>query len=107
MAGINFFKYILKILAIIFIVGFVVLNRQETTFYLSPLNDPLTLPMWLMGLVLFSVGFIIGALLLWLNSWPTRKDLKATKKQLKESEKDLEDLSQINRENQIKTLDDQ
>lgn len=108
MFGVRIFKYLLKIPAIVFIVGFVVLNRQDTTLYISPLTDPLTLPLWIMGLVLFGTGFIVGALLLWLNSWPTRKELKTVKKQLKESQTEVEELSSLNDdETEVKALDDQ
>ena len=93
MFGVKIFKYLLKIPAIIFIVGFVVLNQQDTTLYISPLTSPLILPLWIMGLVLFGIGFTVGALLLWLNSWPIRKELKQTKKDLKVAESDREELA--------------
>jgi uncharacterized membrane protein YciS (DUF1049 family) len=92
MFGAKVFKYLLKIPLVIFIIAFVVLNQQETTFYYSPLASPLILPMWIMGLVLFGIGFMFGALLLWLNSWPTRRSLKQTQKELKKVEKDRDDL---------------
>lgn len=105
MFGVRVFKYLLKIPAIIFIVGFVVLNRQEAELYLSPLNDPITLPLWIMGLVLFGVGFMVGALLLWLNSWPVRKELKSTKKKLTDAEQDLEELSDTLHDKKIQQLE--
>lgn len=105
MFGLKVFKYLLKIPAVIFIVGFVVLNQQDTSLYISPLMDPLILPLWIMGLVLFGVGFSVGALLLWLNSWPIRKDLKTTKKKLIEAEKDVETLSDTIHDNEIKQIE--
>jgi uncharacterized integral membrane protein len=92
MFGLKIFQYLLKIPTLIFVIAFVVLNQQETTLYFSPLADPLTLPLWIMGLFLFSLGFIVGALLLWLNSWPLRKELKAVKKDLKKTEDSYADL---------------
>lgn len=105
MFGVRVFKYLLKIPAIIFIVGFVVLNQQDTTLYISPLMAPLEFPLWVMGLILFGVGFSVGALLLWLNSWPIRKDLKTTKKKLAEAESDLEKLSDTMHDNQIEQIE--
>jgi len=93
MFGAKVFKYLLKIPTLIFIVAFVVLNRQETSLYISPLADPLVLPLWVMGLVLFAVGFIVGALLLWLNSWPIRKELRQVKKDLKNTQEKYEELA--------------
>lgn len=92
MFGARVFKYLLKIPTLILIVAFVVLNRQETSLYISPLTDPLILPLWLLGMILFAVGFLVGALLLWLNHWPDRKELKATKKDLKNTQEKYEEL---------------
>jgi len=99
--GLKIFKYLLKIPALIFIIAFVVLNRQEATLYYSPLVEPLTLPLWIMGLILFGVGFSVGALLLWLNSWPTYKELRTVKKQLKQTEAEIEDLQDAAHDAQI------
>jgi uncharacterized membrane protein YciS (DUF1049 family) len=95
MFGVKVFKYLLKIPALIFLVAFVVLNRQETTLYISPMTDPLVLPLWIMGLILFIIGFTVGALLLWLNSWPIRKDLRQTKKDLKVTQDKYEELATL------------
>ncbi len=92
MFGAKVFKYLLKIPALIFIVAFVVLNRQETELYISPLSDPLTLPLWLLGIILFALGFLVGALLLWLNHWPERKQNRTLKKDLKQTQDKYEEL---------------
>lgn len=102
MFGIRVFKYLIKIPTIVFCVAFVVLNMQETT-----LNTPLTtitLPLWMLGIALFSFGFIVGALLLWLNSWPLKKELRAIRKDLKNTEKERNDLEIEVRENASKSL---
>lgn len=105
MFGVKVFKYLLKIPAIIFIVGFVVLNQQDTELKVSVFTDPIILPLWILGLILFGIGFAVGALLLWLNSWPVRKELKSTKKRLAEAEQDIEDLSDTLHDNQIEQLE--
>jgi uncharacterized integral membrane protein len=91
----QFFKYFLKAITIITLVAFIVLNRQETDFYISPITDPLTLPLWLLGIVLFTFGFLMGALLLWLNSWPIKKELRQTKKDLQHTQEKYEDLASL------------
>lgn len=106
MFGLKIFKYLLKVPTLIFVVAFVVLNRQETTLYFSPISDPITLPLWIMGLILFGVGFTTGALLLWLNSFPTRKELRTTQKKLKTTEQDLENLKNDFHDKAIDNLDD-
>lgn len=104
MFGLKIFKYILKIPTLILVVAFVVLNRQEATLYISPISDPLVLPLWIMGLVLFGLGFIVGAMLLWLNSFPVGKELRAVKKQLKEVIQEKEELSDSIHDEQIERM---
>ncbi len=91
----QFFKYFLKAITLITLVAFIVLNRQETEFYISPLTEPLILPLWLLGIVLFTFGFSMGALLLWLNSWPIKKELRQTKRQLSQTQEKYEDLATL------------
>lgn len=107
MFGLKIFKYLLKIPALIFIVAFVVLNRQETTLFFSPLASPLTLPLWLLGIILFALGFIVGATLLWLNHWPVRNELRQAKKDLKSAEKDRAEISETLTQNQIQKIEEE
>lgn len=99
MFGIKVFRYLLKLVSIIMIVAFVVLNRQETELYLSPIMS-ISLPLWLLGLLIFASGFIVGALLLWLNSWPIRRELSKKKKELSLVEKDRDALNETLRTEQ-------
>jgi len=86
--GVRFFKYLLKIPTFTFCVAFVVLNMQDTTLYYSPLSNPVTMPLWLLGITLFSLGFVIGGLLVWLNHWPLKRELKQVQKELIKAEKE-------------------
>jgi uncharacterized integral membrane protein len=104
MFGLKVFKLLLKIPALIFCVAFVVLNMQDTTLYYSPIANPVTLPLWALGLTLFSIGFIVGALLLWLNQIPKSKELKETQKTLKKTEEERDALEETVRENSQNAL---
>ena len=102
MFGLRIFKYLLKIPTLILCVAFVVLNRQDTTLYYSPISDPLVLPLWLLGIVLFGVGFIVGAMLLWLNHWPTYREVRKLRKELKQTRGEVEELSDhLHREDDV------
>lgn len=94
MYGARFFKYLLKIPTFIFCVAFVVLNMQDTTLYYSPLANPVTMPLWLLGIILFSLGFMIGGLLVWLNHWPLKRELKQAQKERTKIEKEREAMAQ-------------
>lgn len=104
MFGLRIFKYLLKIPTLIFCVAFVVLNMQDTTLYYSPLATPITLPLWLLGITLFSLGFIVGALLVWLNTLPARKELKQARTALKKAEEERDTLENNIRERGIEAV---
>jgi uncharacterized membrane protein YciS (DUF1049 family) len=109
MFGLKIFKYILKFLTIAFCVAFVVLNMQDTTFYYSPLATPLELPLWALGLLLFGIGFIMGALLVWLNDLPKKSEIRRLKKEnvkLEEERDSLEsDIRNHDRTTKIESVD--
>ena len=102
---INFFKYCLKFIAIVFMVSFIALNRQHVELYYSPLADNISLPIWKMALAIFIFGFSLGALLLWLNTLPIKKELSRTNKKLVEAEKDREYLGETLHGSQMETLE--
>ena len=85
-------KYILKFFIIAFCVAFVVLNLQDTTFYYSPLATPLIMPLWALGLFLFSIGFICGGLLVWFNQGSKRAEIRTLKKENERLAKEKEEL---------------
>lgn len=100
----SFFKYILKFLIIAFCVAFVVLNMQDTTFYYSPIATPLTLPLWMLGLLLITGGFLMGGLLVWLNESPKRAELRRLRKEIKLLEDERDTLENEVRENGHRSL---
>jgi uncharacterized integral membrane protein len=105
MLAVRVLQYLLKFIAVVIIVGFVVLNRHEVEILYSPVSNVLTMPFWLLGLLLFSFGFVTGVLLLWLDSYRYKKELKQTKQKLNEAENDREALSETLHENQMQILE--
>jgi uncharacterized integral membrane protein len=87
-------KFIIKILIIILCVGFVISNLQDTTFHYSPFSTPLTMPLWLLGLCIFIIGFISGSLLVWMNNLPKHFELRRTKKERDELEIERDQLTE-------------
>lgn len=104
MFGVKVFKYLLKIPTLIFCVAFVVLNMQDTTLYYSPLATPITLPLWLLGLTLFAIGFTVGALLVWLNDLPKKKELRQLRRELKKTEGERDQLEDDIRDKRVESM---
>lgn len=71
-------------------VAFAVLNLKPVPLVWSPFHDPIELPLYLVGLGLMAIGFLIGALTVWLNTdplhlqrWHQRKKIKNLEKEIK------------------------
>ena len=104
MFGLKIFKYLLKFMTIAFCVAFVVLNMQDTIFYYSPMAAPLQLPLWALGMLLFAIGFTLGAMLVWLNDIPKKRELRRLKKDLAKVENERDALESDMRENERATM---
>ncbi len=68
---------------------FALAHPQPVDFYWSPVNPPLTLPLYALALGLTAVGFVIGALAAWLGMAGLRRDRRHLKKTVRQLEKDL------------------
>ena len=68
---------------------FSVSNRQPVIFYITPLHQPLELPLYMIGLLLLCSGFLLGSFTVWLNSSGIRRDRRTQKRQIKTLEKEL------------------
>ena len=49
------------------VLTFAVLNRESVTLTYTPIHDPLEMPMYAMGLGLLALGYIFGALTIWIS----------------------------------------
>lgn len=85
-----FFRFTVFIIVASAAIYFAVLNRADTPFIWSPLEAPLTLPVFLIGLGGVGIGFIMGALYVWFNTGKLRTEKRALKKELNNLKKDLE-----------------
>lgn len=86
---ISFFKALLYILIAAFAAWFAMANPDETALIFSPLHDPVSVPVYIVGLGGLGIGFIFGCLVVWLNSISLYFDKRAGKKEIKKLEKRL------------------
>ena len=84
-----FFRTIFGFIIAVLLIGFAVSNRQATTLIYSPIHDPLEVPLYLIALIFLATGFILGGLIVWTNSAPTRKVKRQQRKTIKALEKEL------------------
>lgn len=75
-------------IAILF-AGFAAMNRQNVTFYITPLHDPREWPLFIVILGFAGLGFMIGALSVWLNDGKLRREKRLQKRQIKTLEAEL------------------
>jgi uncharacterized integral membrane protein len=68
---------------------FALANRQSVNLAWSPLNDPVALPLCVVGLGALGIGFVAGALVMWLRSIGWKFQIKRQKRQIDALEKNL------------------
>ncbi|MCB1720971.1 MAG: LapA family protein [Alphaproteobacteria bacterium] len=85
----GFIRAIFGFIIAIALVAFAVSNRQNIALNYSPVHDPLEIPLYLLTLLFMALGFIFGALIMWLNTAPTRRRSRQQRKTIKALEKEL------------------
>lgn len=85
------------IIALPFIVGavlFALAHPEKVSITLNPLQDPVELPLYFVGLSFLGAGFILGAFMAWIGMGHVRKDRRTYKKEIKKLKKENEKLNQ-------------
>ena len=85
---------IVSLLVMILAVLFALANREAVHLVWSPVNSPLNVPLFLVGLGGAAIGFVAGAALMWLRALSYRIDMRRQRKQIEALEKDLEEAGQ-------------
>jgi uncharacterized integral membrane protein len=87
---VNLIRHITGFLLAVALVAFAIANRQLVGVVYSPINESAQIPLYLITLGLFALGFIIGAAVVWLNTAPGQfKTRRQQSKKIKTLEKEL------------------
>lgn len=87
---IAFIRALISLCVTIAAIVFALANQQKVVLDWSPLNDPITLPAYALGLGGAFIGLVAGALLMWLQSLRLHMKLHHERQQVKTLEKELE-----------------
>jgi uncharacterized integral membrane protein len=68
---------------------FAVFNRTRVDVVWTPLEEPLSLPLYAVGLGALTLGFMAGGLCVWVNTGSVRREKRRQKKDIKRLEKAL------------------
>lgn len=82
-------RWIVAVPIIVAAVLFALAHPQPVDFVWSPVNNPITIPLYVLTLGLCAVGFILGALAAWFGMSGLRRERRTQKKTIKQLEKDL------------------
>lgn len=82
-------RFLIGVPLVFLLLGFVMLNRQDTSIVYSPMHEPLTAPIMWIGMLFLCVGFLSGVILLWAEYGSVRQKSRAMAKQVKQLEKQL------------------
>ncbi len=72
---------------------FALANRQTVSLAWSPVNDPVSLPLFAVGLGGLGLGFVAGAGLLWLRTLSLKWHARRQKRRIAALERDYQDLA--------------
>lgn len=92
----GFIRAIFGFIIAIGLMVFAVANRQSIPLNYSPLHEPLELPLYMLTLGFMATGFILGAILMWMNAAPTRRIKRQQRKTIKTLEKEIAALESQN-----------
>lgn len=71
-------------------VSFIASNRQKVNLNIWPLPFEITLPVSVMGALLFLTGFLIGGFLVWLGGMPSRRQARYLARKLRDQKANKE-----------------
>lgn len=88
------FKSIVVVILTVFAAGFAVLNIEPVLVNISPVHDPVALPLYSIALASLMFGFIAGGAMVWMNMNHVRRDRRQQKKHIKTLEKEVNELKE-------------
>lgn len=84
-------KWLVGLIFTVIVAVFAVMNRGEFSFTLSPFpgDEPVALPVYVVVLCALAVGFLMGALSVWLSSSSLRQEKRRQRREIKILEKEV------------------
>lgn len=83
------YRWIIVVPLIVAAVLFGIAHRQDVSFTYSPFDEPIEIPLYILGLGLFAFGLFVGILTTWVAMGALRAEKRALKKDNKKLEKEL------------------
>tara|TARA_R110001592_G_scaffold29350_9_gene106608 strand:- start:26728 stop:27060 length:333 start_codon:yes stop_codon:yes gene_type:complete len=85
----SFVRGIIVLILTLVVAGFAAINTDPVSVMVSPINDPVMVPLYQVALASVALGFIAGALIVWINCGPVRQSKRQQKKEIKNLEKEV------------------
>ena len=83
-------RIIIGILVTLAVAGFTAFNLQSVDIVYSPFNEAISVPLYAVAIGFSLFGFVMGALITWVNSSGVRKERRKLRKQVRTLEKELD-----------------
>lgn len=90
----NIIRWIIAAPIVIGAVLFALANPTNVMLTWSPMHEPIDLPLYFIALAFLGVGFLLGAVIAWLNMGKTRAEKRRLKKENKQLEKDINEANE-------------
>lgn len=95
----GFFAFLITIAVLVFAIS----NRHTVNVFISPFDQEqhLIIPLYLIALGLMGIGFVIGAITVWLNESHLRTDRRKQKKLVRNLEKELKTVNENHQDGSV------
>lgn len=88
----GFIRWLIGLAIAIALSVFAVFNRTSVSVTWNPFSAPVELPLYLAALTFIAAGFVLGVLVVWMNTDPLHLEKRRQRKHIKDLEKQLETL---------------
>lgn len=82
-----FLRWVLTVAVLAGMISFTLLNKASVTIAWFPVFTTLELPVSVLVLAVFAIGFIIGGIMVWIDAAPKRRELRELRRYKKQQEK--------------------
>ena len=92
---IAFFRWAMSVIIMVGVILFTFANRENVAIKFSPLHAPIETYSFALALGALSLGFVMGGVMVWLNSTKIRIERRKQRKEITRLEKEIEALQNI------------
>lgn len=89
-----FIRWIIGFILSVLIAALAVMNRASVDLFVTPVHPPLSIPLYAVFLPALAAGFVVGGVVVWLNTAQIRREKRQQRKAIRLLEREVQDLKE-------------